>query len=250
MKLKHFLFLYFGLIFSISWGNSQSLLEQANEAYKSENYTLAEQQYLEVLASGKTSWSLYYNLGNTYYRLSDMPRAILYYEKARKLNPNEKNIIDNIALAKNYIEDKSTTFSDSGVLSFFNAIIYAVHSNVWATLALISLAAMSVFFVLTYLVAGRSLKKALLLFAIFSCFLGFVFYLLAYVQKKEIEKPEAIIMESSVTITSEPKENSINLFILHEGSKVEIKETLNDWTKIQYDETKSGWMKSEFLEKI
>jgi len=70
------------------------------------------------------------------------------------------------------------------------------------------------------------------------------------VQKKEIEKPEAIIMESSVTITSEPKENSINLFILHEGSKVEIKETLNDWTKIQYDETKSGWMKSEFLEKI
>lgn len=250
MKRKHFLYLYFCLLFSISLGNSQSLLEQANEAYKNENYPLAEQQYLEVLTSGKISWSLYYNLGNTYYRLSDMPRAILYYEKARKLNPNEKNIIDNITQAKNYIEDKSTTFSDSGVLSFFNGVIFAANSNVWAILALVSLFAMGAFFILTYIFSGRALKKALLLFSSFSFFLGIMFYLLAYVQKREIEKPEAIIMESSVTITSEPKENSINLFILHEGSKVEIKETLNDWTKIQYDETKSGWLKSTFLEKI
>ncbi len=250
MKLKYFLFIFFCSLFSLTWGNNETLLEQANEAYKNEDFTNAHKLYTQIETAGDVSWSLYYNLGNTYYRLSDMPRAILYYEKALKLNPNEKTIVDNLAIAKNYIEDKSSTYSASGVLSFLNSIVYAFSSNTWAIFSLLFFFLMAFFFIATFILSARSVKKAFLIFSLFSLFFAIIGLSLSWTQKNELNKPTAIIMEQSVTITSEPKENSTNLFILHAGSKVEIKETAEEWIRIQYDEKKSGWMKASFLEKI
>lgn len=250
MKLRYLFIIVLFWGFSSVWGNNKEVFEQANEAYKNEKYVEAQDLYLQIIENGQVSWALFYNLGNTFYRLNDMPKAILYYEKARKLNPSETDILENLKIAKNNIEDKSSTFSDSDILSFFNKIIYAAHSNTWAILSLVSLFAMAFLIIGTYLLNKVSIKRAFLLFALAFLALSIIMYAFSQIQKSEFTKSEAIIMESSVTITSEPKENATNLFILHAGSKVEIIETNQDWVKIKYDNDKSGWMHSNQLEII
>lgn len=250
MKLRNLLITVLFLAISSAWGNNKEVFEQANEAYKNEKYVEAQDLYLQIIENGQVSWALFYNLGNTFYRLNDMPKAILYYEKARKLNPSETIILDNLKIAKNNIEDKSSTFSDSDILSFFNKIIYAAHSNTWAILSLVNLFAMAFLIIGTYLLNKVSIKRAFLLLALAFLALSIIMYAFSQIQKSEFTKSEAIIMESSVTITSEPKENATNLFILHAGSKVEIIETNQDWVKIKYDNDKSGWMHSNQLEII
>lgn len=250
MKLRYLFIIVLFWGFSSVWGNNKEVFEQANEAYKNEKYVEAQDLYLQIIENGQVSWALFYNLGNTFYRLNDMPKAILYYEKARKLNPSKTDILENLKIAKNNIEDKSSTFSDSDILSFFNKIIYAAHSNTWAILSLVSLFAMAFLIIGTYLLNKVSIKRAFLLFALAFLALSIIMYAFSQIQKSEFTKSEAIIMESSVTITSEPKENATNLFILHAGSKVEIIETNQDWVKIKYDNDKSGWMHSNQLEII
>ncbi len=250
MKLRYLFIIVLFWGFSSVWGNNKEVFEQANEAYKNEKYVEAQDLYLQIIENGQVSWALFYNLGNTFYRLNDMPKAILYYEKARKLNPSETDILENLKIAKNNIEDKSSTFSDSDILSFFNKIIYAAHSNTWAILSLVSLFAMAFLIIGTYLLNKVSIKRTFLLFALAFLAFSIIMYAFSQIQKSEFTKSEAIIMESSVTITSEPKENATNLFILHAGSKVEIIETNQDWVKIKYDNDKSGWMHSNQLEII
>ena len=61
--------------------------EEANKLYSEKNYVEALDNYLQIMESGEVSANLYYNIGNCYYKLDSLNKAILFYEKSKKLNP-------------------------------------------------------------------------------------------------------------------------------------------------------------------
>ncbi|MDR2907953.1 MAG: tetratricopeptide repeat protein, partial [Bacteroidales bacterium] len=90
----------------------KTTFEQGNDFYAAENYKQAAASYLTVVKSGFVSPELYYNLGNSYFRLGDYPHAILYYEKAKRLSPKDPDLLMNLGIAKTKIADKFETLPD------------------------------------------------------------------------------------------------------------------------------------------
>src|SRR5674476_686288 len=81
-------------------------VSEANRAYYAGHYENAVTIYEKVTQAGFASPVLFYNLGNAYFKLGNMPMSILYYEKAHKLAPADADIAHNIRLANTRIVDK------------------------------------------------------------------------------------------------------------------------------------------------
>ena len=58
---------------------------------------------------------------------------------------------------------------------------------------------------------------------------------------------QAIIMSPTVTVKSTPNEISVDLFVLHEGTKVDILETNEGWSKIRIANGSVGWLQADFI---
>jgi len=81
-------------------------MKQANELYTSGNFKEAAQRYEAIIGQGYTSAEVYYNLGNAYFKMKDIPAAILNYERANLLSPKDEDIQFNLDLARTYVVDK------------------------------------------------------------------------------------------------------------------------------------------------
>jgi len=66
-----------------------------------------------------------------------------------------------------------------------------------------------------------------------------------------LKHENGIIMAPSVTVKSTPNEKGTDLFILHEGRKVMIKDnTMKEWKEIQLEDGNVGWIPSNVIEII
>ena len=86
--------------------NYESNIRLAERYYADANYDSAAMAYQKVLDEGYHSAELYYNLGNSFYKQNQIPSAILYYEKAKKLAPTDEDIVYNLGIANSMIADK------------------------------------------------------------------------------------------------------------------------------------------------
>lgn len=237
------------LSFIINLGFSQdyeTLWQDGNSAYEQQNYELALDLYDSIERQNIFSNELYLNLGNTYFRLNQLGNAILYYEKALKLNPKDEDILHNLSFCNGLITDKVEDIKSSPVndLLFKNG-----NQNVYAYIVCILL------FLLFALILIYTLqtynKKVFLSSTTIITMLSIVFLLLALQQEKVLNNTnEGIIITSVANIKIEPKTNSNDAFVLHEGSKVEIIEIQNNWTKIMFDKKNIGWIKNSKFEII
>ena len=110
----------------------ESLIAQANQSYAESNFETAVQLYDSVLTLGYESAGLYFNLGNAYFKLKDIPSAILYYEKAKKLDPNDEDIRFNLELANSRIIDKMEPLPEFFLRSWLRAVRDMLSSDQWA----------------------------------------------------------------------------------------------------------------------
>ena len=114
---------------------NETLFEQGNTLYNDGNYTLAIEKYQSILDNGKHSAELYFNLGNAYYKLNNIAPSIYYYEKALQLAPNDKDILNNIAFARNMTIDDIATIPEIGFSKFVNSITNMMSFDAWAMMA-------------------------------------------------------------------------------------------------------------------
>jgi tetratricopeptide (TPR) repeat protein len=237
-------------LFSYATEN-QLLIAKANKAYTDGLFTNAVDLYKEVLTSGNESWELYYNLGNSYYKMNDFASAILYYEKAKKMNPGNEDINFNLKVTNNKIADKIEPLPELFYKQWYRNLSELFPVDIWSRITILTFI-LSLLFALFYVMSQRVFLRKMGFWA------GILFFILSLVSvhfsvqnyKTLQNNTEAIIFAPTVTIKSSPDEKSIDLFVLHEGTKVNILDNIGNWYEIRIANGSVGWLPVSSLEKI
>ena len=227
-----------------------SLLVKGNQAYEAGDYETAISFYSDA-DSLIQSADLDLNLGNAYYKSGVIGKAILHFERAHKLRPLDEDIQHNLQLARNLTLDKLEDSTTSAFMLWWQGVLLKTGMD---TLAWFSILA-AIFSVLGWLVFRMSGSRARrqLGFTLGSIFL--VVTLLCVwmsLSAKEViqNKEEGIILTSRIEVRSAPDEESTELFVLHEGSKVRLIEERGAWINIALPNGNKGWMPSHQVEGI
>lgn len=242
-------------LFIISWNYSQfpseEIFSEGIKHYNEGEYGKAISSFMTILENGQHSSSLYFNLGNSFYKINDVANSIFYYEKALLLSPNDKDIVDNLSFSKNMLIDKIEILPTNQLKQFSNYILGLLNVNKWLYLGLIILYISALFFLLYFFNSISSLKKNYFITSIVSLFFA-VFFFSAGITKNLNQKSNlfAIIFDEKIDFRSEPNYRSEVLFNLHEGTKVLIKEELNDWVFVEIQDGNKGWIETQSIKKI
>ena len=222
-----------------------------DSCYRASEYTSAITYYETVLDSGFSSADIYYNLGNAYYRTSDYTHAILNYERALRLKPTMHDANHNLALAKDKTTDRIETLPRLFFLQWIDTLTTAVTPAVWRIVFLFLLAVVVAAVVLVIVGRGLQLRKCSLACAIVAgLFMLVSATLLVSSTKRYNDRADAIIMQPSVAVKSSPEMQSVDIMVLHEGTKVHIDESLEGWNKITIADGTTGWCQTEAIERI
>lgn len=238
--------LLFLLIFSNSFAQSnEELFANANNLYKNGKHLEAIKLYEEVSTNNLVSSELYFNLGNCYYKLNKVAPAIYNYEKALKLNPTNEDALNNLIFAKRLTLDRIETLPKTFLQQINLNYISKLTITNWAiTCILLSLSA-AVFFLLYYYSFSSLKKKLFFVSTILSFTLLITSLAISFHQyTKKTNTIEAIIYATKASVKNEPTKNGDETFIIHEGTKVTVLDSVDDWTKIKLQDGKTGWLKN------
>lgn len=255
MKIKNIFFLSFLMIFALLPAKAQNehnqtsledLLVKGNAYYNENKYDTAIIFYREILKSGKESATLYYNMGNAFYKSNDYAMAILNYEKALKLNPNYDDAKQNLDMAKLYTSDKIEPMPELFLSKWWKNIVNLFDARQWTTLSLVSFAVLLIFAFFYFTARNRSLKKTMFFALIIMFVLTIIGFRASHSRNEYLSTHnEAVIIVPTTTVKSAPADNSVDKFVLHEGTKVEIQEVVDDWYKIKIANGSNGWLPSD-----
>jgi tetratricopeptide (TPR) repeat protein len=241
-------FFFYAMAFA---DNNTVLFNQANNAFKKGQYDSAIIIYNKILKSGIESPELYFNLGNSYYKKKDIAGAILNFERAHRLSPEDDDITFNLQLVQTLIVDKINVLPEFFLKRWFRSFSEQYSSNTWAWVSIILFIAFLVS-VIAYLFSNRLWFKKTsfgiaLVFLLFSIVSFFTSYSVKY---NNLNRSGSIVVTPSVTIKSSPDEAGTDLFVIHEGAKVWVIDSVGEWKKIRIADGNNGWLRKADIEGI
>ncbi len=251
-KILYILFFITGFVFANESNEIDKAFADANELYKKENFEAAATKYEFIHDNLKVeSAELYFNLGNCYYKLDKIAPAIYNFEKALLFNPNDETIKTNLEFAQKKGIDDIKVVPEVGFTKAIYAFINTWHYDSWAWAAVI----MSLLFLLTFLgyyFGNTTLIKRMFFTSMFVFLVGIIITVsAAFLQKQNDSKTKpAIVFSSAVNVKAEPKNTSDDVLVLHEGTKVFVLETLDNWKKIQLTDKTQGWIEKDAIKEL
>ncbi len=224
----------------------------ADSAYVKGDYKAAIEIYESLAANNGESADVYYNLGNAYYKSENIAKAVLNYERALLLNPDDEDIRFNLELARSKTVDKVAPEYKFFLMEWLEGIINLLSISAWSILAVVSFVVMLLTLLLFLFGKSVSTKKTGFIIALFSLFITIFANLSALHRYHYLtERNNAVIMEPSVTAKSTPSNSGTELFVIHEGRKVKISDdSMREWTEIELEDGNKGWIPSSSLERI
>ena len=243
MKKKIYITTILLIIIQLGFANNSAILDSAEAAYAKGNYQNAILLYDSVINTGYEASELYYNLGNSHYKISNIPTAILYWEKALKLKPNDDDIIFNLKVANTLIADKIEPVPEIFFKQWWKTLCNLFSSNAWTKIGLSTFFIFIILLALFRLSRRLALRKASFWLGIVFLFFSLLSFGFAYTQHKNITAhKQAIVFTPTVTVKSSPNENSTDLFVIHEGLKIDLLDNIGDWYKIKIANGSIGWI--------
>jgi len=231
--------------------NLDSLFVKANKLYQQESYIEALKLYEEIESSNFESGDLYFNMANIYYRTNQVAPSIYYYEKALKLDPNNKDTSFNLVFAQRMTLDNIEALPVSVGQRFRDSVTLKFTYNTWAKIAVGLAFLFSVLFLLYHFSYSTGKKRIYFITSILSVIFVTASLFLAYKNYTYIQNTSyGIIFAPQTKIKSAPTISSDVNFELHEGTKVQILETLDNWRKIKIADGKTGWINEEDLKAL
>jgi len=239
------------LLSGLSAQQPAQVADSANTAYKQGEYHMALKFYDSVYHMGYHSAALYYNMANSYFKTDRIPRAILFYERALKLDPGNEDIRKNLQMARQLTLDKIEKVPELFYQRWWKNLMSQASVDEWSIAGIVAFSlflAMLAFFLLS----GRIWIKKI---TFYTGLLVFVFMILSFVfaakqHNNLVQEQDAIIFNPSVTVKSSPDQNSVDLFVIHEGTKVYILDRLGSWYEIKIDNGSVGWIPQDAAEVI
>ncbi len=248
--MKHLFLLICSVILGLS--AMAQTKDVADSLYQKEDYQQAAKAYEGILSKQGVAAEIYYNLGNCYYKLENIPLAILNYERALVLSPGDGDIRSNLAFARGKTIDKVTPATEMFFITWWRNFTHFQSLTAWAYAAVASFVLALIGLLFYFFAYNINVRKIGFYSALFFLFLVLLTNLAAYSQYNEIANHTgAIVMDAAVTVKSSPSENSTDLFVIHEGSKVEILDSsMQSWIEVKFEEGKQGWIPVKAVEII
>ena len=227
-------------------------LSEADSAYIQGDYITAIGMYEWIIDNQGTNATLYMNLGNCWLKRDEIAKAILYYERAYLLDPSDPDIRFNLELARTKTVDKVGTVNQLFIVVWFKKLLAVLDVGGWAVLTVI-------LFAITVILAGLMLfskktgvRKISFSFSAFFLLLSVLSFIFATTQMGNIRNRDTgIIMSPSVTVKSTPSSAGTDLFIIHEGRKVQILDSsMKEWAEIRLEDGNTGWVPVNAIEII
>lgn len=230
------------------WGASQTeaLFTGATDAYNEGDYEKAISLYDQIIEKGEHSAALYFNLGNSYYKLNQIAPSIYYYEKALLLKPADSEIKTNLAYAQNMTLDAIEVLPETGISKIYQRITGRMSFDQWAYTSVVFLVLFVLSYLAFYFLVYATQKRIAFICSLTFLMVAVISVIFAFMQFTQFKADEpAIIFSEEVSVKSEPNQRSGEAFVLHEGTKVNVLEQLNEYKKIQLVDGKTGWVSSE-----
>lgn len=242
---------YLLLLFANVLCANNALKVQGDSLYTTGDYAGAIAMYDSIVQNGLESADLYYNLGNAFYKTGDLPNAILHYEKALKLRPTHGDAKYNLELTQQYITDKIDGVDVFFLKKWATGIRHTFTSDEWGYVSIATFI-LFVLLLLFFTFSGSVLLKRV------SFFIGIVFLLISVVgfwssgrsKSEQVDTIEAIVFSPSVTVKGSPNSSGTELFILHEGTKVEVIDSVSNWKRIKLMDGNVGWLPASAIKNI
>ena len=228
-----------------------SLYDKANKLYQDGHYEEAIEGYLSVIKVGYESSTLYYNLGNAFFRSNKLGKARLFYEKAIKLNPSDEDARANIQHLEGILADRFEEVPVIFYKKWITSIFQFFSSDQWAFASMIFFF-LSVLAIIAYLLLRNILFRK---FGFYSAIFLFAFSLLSMIASWKLNQllrnpDSAVVTDLSVNVKSAPRETGTGLFVLHEGAKVWLEDKTGGWQEIRLSDGRKGWAPDDAIEAI
>ena len=241
---------YFMHALSVYAGNKE-LIEKGNKEYKSGDYVSAIITYQKMIETGNVSPELYYNTGNAYFKANDNARAILYYERAKRMKPSDEDINFNLKLANSKIIDKIDVLPGLFFVNWWNFAGTLFSHSGWAIVSILAFCLMLGLFL--FYLFGNSLSLRKISFFSGIAFMGIFVLSLLFARKQFLlsnNTDEAIIMSPVVNVKSSPDIQATDIFVIHDGTKVKIIDNIGSWYEIKIPSGNKGWIDRAVFETI
>lgn len=256
MKKLILTFAVLSLFATFIWASDQKPLDpnklfySANSLYEKREYEKALEEYKKILDMGIDSGYLYYNMGNSYFKLGKLGYAILYYAKARRLMPNDGDLKSNLAYARSLVEPPAVDLPRKNpVVTFVKAIFRDFNFNAIAVSALIIyliFIALQIIRIINPVLAKkmRLVSALLLLFLI----VNVGAFAIRYYDEEILH--HGIVVQKGIECKYEPIDSSTTFYKLQEGELVSVIKTRDGWRQIRRVDGKVGWVKQDAVEEV
>ena len=250
--------LYLSLIFVTSFlGNLlanpevDTIYSKANVLYQEAKFEEALSLYKKVDSLGFESPEIYYNMANAYYRSHNPGYARLYYERAKLLDPGDIDINTNLEFVSSMLTDRFDEVPEFFLKTWLRKAVLGLHPDRWLQLSLILFSIFILGGIFYIFLKSLKIRKTGFYLAIFSFSFSILTFAFSFLSYQKVSDPSAaIIMEGSQTVKSAPRQSGKDLFILHEGTKVALENSINKWAEIRISDGRKGWVPVESFVEI
>lgn len=225
--------------------------KKANDLYAQGDFERAAGLYQTLVDTGMVSGALYYNLGNAYYKTGQLANAILNFERASLYIPKDKDLEYNLQMAQRMVVDKIDKVDVFFLKRWVSGIGNNLSSDQWTKTGIAAFVLLIIF--IGFYTFGRRLvlKQLGFYLAILMLILTSVSFVYAGSRKKQItDRTGAIVFNPTVTVKGSPDESGTELFILHEGTKVHVTDSIGEWNEIILGDGSVGWLRKSTIKRI
>jgi len=239
LRFNAFVF-WMGIVLSpvTTWSQVTIEIGQANQLFNQNQYREAAEIYERVIADGVENGHLYYNLGNTYFRLKNLPKAILNYSKAQNLLPRNEDVEANLRYAVRQTVDQldvQNPYASKSILSWIRDLNLSEHRQalLWINLTFWIAMAVGLRHPTPAIQSARNILLIFLIAVLVST--GFRWH-------QNVRQSTGVIVSHQVNVHSGWDNTAMVLFQLHQGTLVSISQEKENWYEIELSDAKKGWL--------
>ncbi len=223
--------------------------EQANNFFENKEYDNAIELYESILSERIESAALYYNLGNAYFKKGDLGQAVLNYQRAKRLNPTDEDLIHNIEFTKQFTQVQMEGVQLNPINTFMESIVGSYQLNV---LAWISSLIFIIFCLLLILRLGLGVRNSILRISTTVFLIVFVTFsgLTTFKYRNDYLTRRAVIIAKESSVLNGPVANSDVEFRGAPGLIVEILNESGDYYNVLFENKRRGWIQKDLLIEI
>jgi len=236
---------------AVSAQTPDDAFNRGNALYRAGKYQEAAKEYESIIKQGTLSAELYFNLGNAYYRDKQLARAIISYERAALLHPNDPDIEHNLKLAYLKTVDRIDAVPDIFLIQWMRTVGSLMPSEAVRIIFIFSWILLFGSFATMYLVMRPGiLRTTRILFFISCASVALCATMLGIQSFRDTAQDKAIVIAQTVTAKSSPDAKSVDAFVIHEGVKVKLTDAVGEWVKVTLLDGKVGWIPMDQCERI